>query len=490
MAIDFIVKGNEWVNVRAAPSMDAAIIGGIQTGDTVKVNSVINGWGVIDLNGGTATLRGPGDLTQRLGYMKADLMASTDVPVVTYPTVTFTATPTTIVAGETVTLAWNVQNVNAVRLDDAAEAGVMTRTRTPLVDTTYTLTVEYKDSTTQDFKQKVTVTPAPAVATSKTQLIVNTVIDAEGANAAVNAGCQGVSMTFNADYAAKIRQFHPNLIVAARGCWYKGSPPDTGFFDEKLGPAMSANNVYIMGVNESDNGYGTSVDDIKKRIDFDRKMLEHVKSEASKRGTHLIYCGGGFSAGEPDITNESVIQAMAGYGALLLDPCFAFNQHTYATDDHAKDITVTKIRDLVFDESNGIGPTRRFVNGKFETFNEHIYRTDWTITRWRMYYRRCGWPTKNSLGLPTMIVSDETGIDIGSVGGFNSCPGVDDAFLQKWARKWVEIQSMPFDIGNGIMEPSHLLWGAIFQCGPNADWRGYDISTKLAAFQACAWGQK
>jgi hypothetical protein len=404
----YIVNGDEWVNVRAAPSTDAEIVGAIQTGKTIEPVEIVNGWAKIALNSGDTVIQVPETLVPEYGYMLARLLTA---PTTTSPT------------------------------------------------------------------------------SKKAILGVNCVDSAEAADQAIAAGVQAVSMTFNAPYCKTLRQYHPGIVVAGRGCWYKGSVPSFTFFDEKMGDALYTDGCHVIGLNEDDNGIGSSASDIYKRLDFDTKMLQHVKDVGGRNGVFLIYCGGGFSAGQPDITSQDVIKALAGYSDLLKDRNFAFNTHTYATDDHAKDITPTKIRDLIFDETNGVGQTVRYVNGRFETFDERIYRTDWTITRWRMFYRRCGWPSLDEDGNLTRIVSDETGIDVGSIGGFNAVPGCDDAYLQKFARKWVEIQSAPFDIGNGIMEPSHMAWGAIFQCGANPSWGGYNIQTKLSSFQACGWGQ-
>lgn len=55
--------------------------------------------------------------------------------------ITFTASKTSIIAGECVTVSWNVQNASSVRFEDLGVAGVGSREECPETTTTYTLTV-------------------------------------------------------------------------------------------------------------------------------------------------------------------------------------------------------------------------------------------------------------------------------------------------------------------------------------------------------------
>jgi hypothetical protein len=400
-------------------------------------------------------------------------------PVQTHPTVAFTATPTTVAAGETVTLSWKAEGIAGIWLDGAPEAGVMTRTRTPVQTTIYTLTVLYNDGLKETFTRTVTVT-SPIVAT-KPVLGINNIFTGADGQAAIDAGVESISVTFNPQWAGEIKQRYPKLKVAVRGLAnVDGYLPSIDQWWNTVWQGAVDGNTMI-GLNENNHGLGTSPEDIRKRIAWDKQALARVKAEAASRGITLYYAGGGFSVGEPNIVIDAVVEAMAGYAELLKDPLFKFNQHLYASGDGRQGLSAEMIRDLVFDDSYGDFTSKRFVNGKWESFTERIYQRDWTLTRWHFYYRRCGW-------VGGKIVCDETGLDIGSVGGFASMTGCDDAFMQRWARKMIAIQYEPLSI-NGILYPSPVEWLNIFQTGNRERWLGYEMNGRLAAMSACKWGQ-
>ena len=99
-----------------------------------------------------------------------------ELTIVVKPIVTFTASPTSVIAGATVTLSWKVEYINAIyRSDDGATwrgvAGIATETRTPAVTTTYYLRVVYKDNTQEQFTAKVLVTPGPTTPPAPAQRI-------------------------------------------------------------------------------------------------------------------------------------------------------------------------------------------------------------------------------------------------------------------------------------------------------------------------------
>lgn len=79
----------------------------------------------------------------------------------TLPPHTFTATPTTIVSGESATLAWNVSSANQVTLDGAVVAANGTRVVTPTQTTTYSLHIVFNDGRTKDLSVTVTVAALP-----------------------------------------------------------------------------------------------------------------------------------------------------------------------------------------------------------------------------------------------------------------------------------------------------------------------------------------
>jgi len=317
---------------------------------------------------------------------------------------------------------------------------------------------------------------------------VNTVDPVNGYEDALKAGVPFISVTFNAGLPEVIHQYYPNVLIGNRGNWNRGQQPSVEFFDDRNGGAYNIPGAYIMGLNENDHGLGVSAEDIRKRFEWDQRMLQHVKDVGGRKGHKLFYCGAGFSAGEPNIQDKSVVEALALYGELLADECFCFNYHTYTTDDHGTGCTAEFQRDMIWNEDYGIGASGRFVNGKWETFTEKFYRLEWTATRWHVFYRRCGWPRYDREGNLTRIVSDETQVDIGSQGGipwFN----MSDEWTQGWARRWVYVQGSPFDIGNGVMEPSHMVWGALFQVGAGT-WQTYNMQRYCKALGACEWGRR
>lgn len=336
------------------------------------------------------------------------------------------------------------------------------------------------------FSHRPYVAPPPAPSpVSKPVLGVNCINDGKLGDMALDAGAMSLSATFNPDYAAQVKQRFPSMPVASRGMLAKGYLPTVDQWWGQTWQAAAADGMTLIGINENDQGIGTSPEDIRKRIAFDREALAKVKTEAKARGKTLYYAGGGFSVGEPNIMDDGVVEAMYGYAELMEDPLFRFNQHLYASDDHGPGVSPTQIRDLAFDESFGDMPTRRYRgNGVWENVTIRVYRVDWTMRRYAWYYQRCGWRPD----APGRIVSDECGLDIGSIGGFAAMQGCDDEYMTRWARAFIRIHSMPI-IVNGREYPSPLLWANIFQTGDRIAWGGYDLYGKYAGLSACKWGQ-
>lgn len=403
---------------------------------------------------------------------------------------TFTATPGSITAGQSVVLRWsNTDGASAIRLDGVGVTGPSgSKTVTPASTSTFVLAVTYPEVTiTRTLTVAVTPAPIPPPApAAKPVLGVNNINSGPHGRAALEAGARSISVTFNPDWAAEIKRNNPSIHVACRGLLDGGWTPSVDQWWGKVWQAATVDGMCLIGLNENDHGVGTSPDDIRRRIAFDKAALARTKAEAAAKGIKLYYAGGGFSVGEPNILDDGVCVAMAGYDELMADPYFLFNQHLYASDDHGPGTSPAQIRDVVFDRTFGDMPTRRY-NPKTGAWTDtviRVYRVDWTMRRWAWYYQRCGWNPAH----PGRVVCDETGLDIGSIGGFNAMAGCDDPFMQKWARAWVEVQSMPVII-DSVSYPSPLIWGNIFQTGDEARWSGYDIKHKLPALRACGWGQ-
>jgi predicted alpha-1,2-mannosidase len=75
------------------------------------------------------------------------------------PIYSFNAHPTSIQAGQSATLQWNVTRAQSVTLDGQAVAAQGSRVVTPKQTTTYTLHVVFDDGSTRDLTATVTVTP-------------------------------------------------------------------------------------------------------------------------------------------------------------------------------------------------------------------------------------------------------------------------------------------------------------------------------------------
>lgn len=90
-----------------------------------------------------------------------DLAATLTVNPAPVPTFSFSATPGTILAGQSATLKWDVEGVREVYLDGQPVTGHETRVVAPTETTTYTLHIVLLDGSTQDLTATVTVNPAP-----------------------------------------------------------------------------------------------------------------------------------------------------------------------------------------------------------------------------------------------------------------------------------------------------------------------------------------
>ncbi|MBI5303369.1 MAG: hypothetical protein HY868_14635 [Chloroflexi bacterium] len=81
------------------------------------------------------------------------------------PAHSFTATPSTIAAGQSATLAWNVASARTVTLDGAPVAVQGTQVVAPTQTTTYVLRIVFLDGRTRDLSATVTVAALPPGAT-------------------------------------------------------------------------------------------------------------------------------------------------------------------------------------------------------------------------------------------------------------------------------------------------------------------------------------
>lgn len=435
----------------------------------------------------------------------------------------FTATPAAIVAGQTATLAWkDTDGASAVYLDGAGVASPGGKPVTPTTTTTYTLTVTYPEAT---IERKVTVTVTPVTDPLPNDWVtpvigLNNVKDGKlGADSLAN-GCPSISTTFNPQAGGEFAAAYKDIHVAIRGLDPGGYVPtvDQWWGQRWQGIDYSGGArkwpVVMLGLNENDQ-IGDDAASIRARVAFDKAALAKCKAEGAKRGLTVRYAGGGFAVGGPNVLDRGIAEAMHGYGELLRDPDFFFNRHTYAADDHGADpsvravarrssvpfttprefldlfeserqprLTVTGTRDLPFTNDvadwdvDCLNESGTWVRRRLKTF-----RVDWTIRRYALDAAICGWPLGRQ-----WCVSDEGGLDIGSVGGLNACPGVDDNYIVRLFRRLVEIFSWPVTI-DGVAYKSPMLWMNIFQSGDWDRWQGYDIRRWFALLKSIRWGQ-
>ncbi|HEX7593419.1 MAG TPA: hypothetical protein VF429_04535, partial [Anaerolineae bacterium] len=115
-------------------------------------------------------------------------------PVPTFgPIQTFTATPSTILPGQSVTLQWSAEGAHAATLNGGSVALSGTVTVQPTQTITYTLHIVFLDGSTKDLTATVTVNPAPVPTFSFTvsPSVINT-----GQSATLSWNVQGVRSVF------------------------------------------------------------------------------------------------------------------------------------------------------------------------------------------------------------------------------------------------------------------------------------------------------
>jgi uncharacterized protein YgiM (DUF1202 family) len=140
-----MIEANSTINVRSGPGTSYGVLGRISPGTSYAVLGQQNGWYAISFNGQT-------------GYVAGWLVHTVSAPALPGgATISFTASATTISAGQCTTLSWNVQNVQAVFLNGQGVVGQGSQTVCLTATTTYTLTVQFTDGTTTQRQITITV---------------------------------------------------------------------------------------------------------------------------------------------------------------------------------------------------------------------------------------------------------------------------------------------------------------------------------------------
>ena len=302
------------------------------------------------------------------------------------------------------------------------------------------------------------ITPPP-VTNNKLILGMNVIANGDSARLAISKGARFISVTFNPDLAASLRNEYPGLMIAHRGNFWKGHLPSWDEFRNFHGYALS-NGGYVYGVNE----YDQIDDNTRKRAAWDYEMWNRC------RDLGVTFIGGGWPAGCPNIVEASVRDDLRTYYAPLVNAGMWLNQHTYSGDDHSG----TPAKERIFCNNTQVIT--------WEGITATARQTWWLEERERFYCIYCNFdPAK------FRIVSDETGMDwlgTGSFWAFNYTP----AEIVDWSREYIKRRSEPW-LYNGNMYPSPALASAFFQMGDNDAWAGYDMTPALDALQAGNWGQ-
>lgn len=202
---------------------------------------------------------------------------------------------------------------------------------------------------------------------------------------------------------------------------------------------------------------------------------------------------GTFSVGTPNFTNPDVCQAMKdviaplwnagkikfldyhGYAPNQGSIFKRFGQSLMAPIPLGSQMVISgfigRNRDTM---ATWMEPSRGILaqNAAAVSFDDTPDWNSWFERRWEFLYTRCGFDPE----APGRIVMSEMGLDEGGVGGFPAHK-MNQGDVDKWIQAYIKLQAAPLVVA-GKSYPSPFLAGAIFQSG-NIDphgWLGYDVS--------------
>jgi hypothetical protein len=110
-----------------------------------------------------------------------------------------------------------------------------------------------------------------------------------------------------------------------------------------------------------------------------------------------------------------------------------------------------------------------------------IVEPEWFETRWHFYFTRCGFNPAS----PSRIVSAETGLDEGGVGGF-AAHNATNQDVVSWINRYLAISNAPITVC-GTQYPSPFAGASIFQYGDSIAWAGYDMARYLSSLKDYIW---
>lgn len=297
------------------------------------------------------------------------------------------------------------------------------------------------------------------VAATPMQLGLSVVYSEDAARQAAQLGCRFFSIINNIDMAIRLKDSYPDATIIVRpGIDVRGALPGIDYLLSRLGGAKDSRLIYS-GINEADQ-IGQGASNMSVRSSFDAEMARRIKAISG-----ATYAAGSFSMGTPDFTSTSLCSAVQKYYAPYYNAgLFWIDHHLYSPNTGH----------IYRNDTQTIN-----WNGTVQTVVEH----EWYETRWHFFFRRCGFDPNST----SRIISSETGVDEGSVGGFaaHSCNSQD---VLNWCNRFLEIQAAPIKVGDTDYA-SPFAGGAIFQVGDPTGWAGYDMTRYEAALSTDLWAK-
>jgi hypothetical protein len=290
----------------------------------------------------------------------------------------------------------------------------------------------------QPQQNAIGVHPALPALTMNKRIGLHVMERIEEARTALDLGCRAFTSLDNIAGAREMRSRGAAVIV--RRFIPHGVIPDPREFARAIGLG-SDDTLIVMGVNEADN---ISTSEIEKRFEWDRAFADEIL-QIAPRCFPVI---GSWSMGTPQIENADVAKRFRDTYAAYLNANksrVGLNYHSYS----------------------------RRVDVTLPPANVAVDDAQW----YEMRFLRFAYD-KNLGGLDNgvVLVSDESGVDIGGHGGFKGCGYGTDDF-----RRWWQIRKRMFEV-----YPQMYVFN-LFQASPRADWAGYDVRGYFDAL-AGIWG--
>lgn len=300
-------------------------------------------------------------------------------------------------------------------------------------------------------------TPSPV---TKCHIGVSVIYSRDAAMAAAKAGCRFFTIVAHQELCSEIMDLYPDALVVCRPYLdIRGSLPSIDYVMNKLNGARDGRLVYS-GINEGEQ-IGQGADQMAARSQFDVELANRIKTVSGGR-----YAAGSFSMGAPDITRPEVCNALKQYYAPHYNSgLFWLDQHSYSP----------VLQHIHREDTQTI-----IWNGETQVIAE----PEWYETRWHFYFTRCGFnPTSQS-----RIVSAETGLDEGGVGGFPA-HNVTSQDVVLWVNRYLQINDAPITV-SGSQYTSPFAGGSLFQYGDSIAWAGYDVARYHDALKDYVWLKK